>query len=212
MQASANSGRPSELEEQARRAAQKGIAGAQKAAAELQDSAQRTWRKLDAEYALTEKAQKTARRLEEQAREVDQTWNVRRRLRSSVDHAQRMWPVWSRNLDAFSATWYGKSTILFVLLAVLSSSWFWKLFNLILILWWLAIPLAAMVVGSAQRQATERAAAAEAQEQQRRQNPFANMFRQRGPGSSRAGPVGPQSGPVIDADYVVLSDDDVRKK
>lgn len=64
-----------------------------------------------------------------------QQYNVRRRIRNSADHVQRMWPVWSKKLDAFSQTWYGKVTILTVIFVIISSPIFWQLLNLLLLAW-----------------------------------------------------------------------------
>ena len=64
-----------------------------------------------------------------------QTWNVRRNLRRSLEYVQSKWPVWQRELDAFASTWYGKVTLILVFAAIVSSPIFWRLLNILLLLW-----------------------------------------------------------------------------
>eukprot|EP00197_Chlamydomonas_leiostraca_P011985 CAMPEP_0202859538 /NCGR_PEP_ID=MMETSP1391-20130828/1603_1 /ASSEMBLY_ACC=CAM_ASM_000867 /TAXON_ID=1034604 /ORGANISM="Chlamydomonas leiostraca, Strain SAG 11-49" /LENGTH=258 /DNA_ID=CAMNT_0049538575 /DNA_START=47 /DNA_END=823 /DNA_ORIENTATION=+ len=186
---------------------------------QAQESFKRTWTKLNSEYEIEEKAAKAAKKAEEAMKDVDQTYNVRRRLRNAAEYLQKKWPVWSAQLDAFATTWYGKATLLLVLLAIMSSPLFWRALNLLLIVWWLAIPVAAALLQAAQRRAAQRAQE-EAEERARARNPFADMFaRARSSATAGGGSGGAggrsgggrwgvqQSGPVIDAEYVVIKED-----
>eukprot|EP00199_Chlamydomonas_sp_CCMP681_P005652 CAMPEP_0119105802 /NCGR_PEP_ID=MMETSP1180-20130426/3661_1 /TAXON_ID=3052 ORGANISM="Chlamydomonas cf sp, Strain CCMP681" /NCGR_SAMPLE_ID=MMETSP1180 /ASSEMBLY_ACC=CAM_ASM_000741 /LENGTH=255 /DNA_ID=CAMNT_0007090951 /DNA_START=17 /DNA_END=784 /DNA_ORIENTATION=- len=182
-------------------------------AEKAQDSASRTWRRLDSEYEIKSKAEKLIKRAQEKARDIDQEYQLRRKLRSSSQYVQRMYPIWSKQLDAFSQQWYGKAAILLVLFVIISSQLFWSALNFLLLLWWLAIPLGAAFLKAAQKKAQERAAS-EAEERERQSNPFADMFRPRTTTSSSStskesgkGGYRAYEGPILDAEYTVIKPD-----
>eukprot|EP00200_Dunaliella_tertiolecta_P018633 CAMPEP_0202398618 /NCGR_PEP_ID=MMETSP1128-20130828/1436_1 /ASSEMBLY_ACC=CAM_ASM_000463 /TAXON_ID=3047 /ORGANISM="Dunaliella tertiolecta, Strain CCMP1320" /LENGTH=257 /DNA_ID=CAMNT_0049001795 /DNA_START=34 /DNA_END=807 /DNA_ORIENTATION=- len=195
-----------EMKQKARVAAQGAQSKLKDLYTQAQESAARTWVRLDSEYSLSSKAEKAGRRVEETWRDVDQTWNVRRKLRNSAEYVQRKWPTWQKQLDQFATTWYGKTTLLIAIVAVISSPIFWRLMNIVLLVWWLAIPVAAAVLNSVQKRAAMRAQE-EAEEEARRANPFAEIFR---PRQGRRSPSAQQEGPVIEAEYITISKDDKK--
>ncbi|KAJ9512553.1 hypothetical protein QJQ45_018941 [Haematococcus lacustris] len=134
---------------------------------------------------------------------LDQTYQVRRRARNGLEYVQRRWPAWQKQLDEFSETWVGKATIVTGIVLIVSSPLFWRFLNVLLLVWWLAIPLTATLVNAAQRRAAEQAtAAAEEQRRRQQQNPFAEFFRARASSSGKtAGRYSGYEGPVVDAEY-----------
>ncbi|KAJ9512813.1 hypothetical protein QJQ45_029040, partial [Haematococcus lacustris] len=167
------------------------------------ESARRQLAALDREHSLREKAARLGKRVEEAARDLDQTYQVRRRARNGLEYVQRRWPAWQKQLDEFSETWVGKATIVTGIVLIVSSPLFWRFLNVLLLVWWLAIPLTATLVNAAQRRAAEQAtAAAEEQRRRQQQNPFAEFFRARASSSGKtAGRYSGYEGPVVDAEY-----------
>ncbi|KAF5840480.1 hypothetical protein DUNSADRAFT_16571 [Dunaliella salina] len=201
-----NNNNQEEMKQKARVAAQGAQSKLKDMYTQAQESAARTWIRLDSEYNLNSKVERAGKRVEETWRDVDQTFKVRRRLRNSTEYVQRRWPTWQKQLDQFATTWYGKTTLLIAIVAVISSPIFWRVMNIVLLVWWLAIPVAAAVVNSVQKRAAMRAQE-EAEEEARRANPFAEIFR---PRQGKRSSSTQQEGPVIEADYVVISKDEKK--
>lgn len=199
---------------------------AEKAAKELKKTAQdtydrvelkarRTYSKLDYDFQLNAKAQKAAKRVEEAVRDVDQQYSVRRNIRNWKELVQKKWPIWRKRLDEFSNTTAGKVVILGLLVVVLSSPLFWRVVNFVLLLWWLSVPLSIVLVNYASKKQAERFEQEQekVREQQRRRNPFADIFSSN-PSPARNGSSGvkgkggrtQQDGPIIDAEWTSLDD------
>lgn len=162
------------------------------------------------------------------ARDIDQTYGIRRRVRSTGDYISRSWPTWRRQLDEFGSTWYGKITVFSVLCLLVSSPLFWNMLNVVLLLWWLSVPIAVLMLNYAREQQAQRLKeqqeAAE-EEARRATNPFADLFggaftRARTGGSSsnrgssktdgsyRRNRYAQQDGPIIDAEWTPLDEGD----
>ncbi|GLC34874.1 hypothetical protein PLESTB_001173100 [Pleodorina starrii] len=209
------------LEERANKTMNQASASAREAADKAKEKARRAFVQLDSEYELSAKAARAVRRAEETARDIDQTYGVRRRLRSARDYLARSWPTWQRQFDEFGATWYGKITIAAALCLLLSSPLFWGLLNVLLLLWWLCVPLAILMLNAAREAEARRLQEQEAEAARRAANPFAELFRDawgaratgRGPragagGAARRGGFVQQDGPVIDAEWVTIDEAD----
>lgn len=212
-----------QLKERAAKLADSAAQAAAQAGEQLSDSARRTYVKLDAEYQIQDRVSRAARRAEEQLRDVDQTYSVRRRLRNFVEYVQRMLPSWQRQFNQFAATPVGKVAVFTGIVLLASSTVFWRMLNVAIMLWMLSVPLSLVLLDVARRRQAEAAAqaAADAAERQRRSNPFVDLFRGRAAaGGSRSGGAAArqpqsgsssswkqQSGPVIDAEFTSLDDD-----
>jgi hypothetical protein len=107
-----------------------------------------------------------------------------------------------------SVQWYGKTTIFLGLALILSSPLFWRLLNIVLLIWWLFIPMGVVLLQATQQKRAQEMAARAAAEAKRRRNPFASMWRDmQGASTSTSSSsryTGSASGPVVDAEYVVL--------
>lgn len=202
------------LKEKADNAARSAQSSAKNAFDQVSDSARRAYVQLDSEYQLGDKAEKAGRRAQEVARDIDQSYSVRRKLRNFQEHVVRKYPTWKKQFAAFTSTWYGKATLFAGLLLLTSTPLFWRLVNILLLLWWLSIPLSFVALDYARRKQAE-----QFQEQQarnaRQQNPFADLFKgRRSQPRARAGfaqSVPQQDGPIIDAEWTTLDEGDYRK-
>ncbi len=166
-------------------------------------------------------------RAEEVARDLDQQYGIRRRFRSTREYVTRMWPVWQQQLDAFTATWYGKAAVFLGICLLVSTPVFWSLMNLLLLLWWLSIPASMFLINYAQRKQAEQFQQQQQAEQARRAaNPFADLFGRAASGAAGAGArtgagrgsgssggarggrwAGQQDGPIIDAEWTSIDED-----
>lgn len=176
---------------------------------DMKSSAQKAYVKLDSEYDLSDRAAKAAKRFQETAKDVDQQYRIRRRIRSATEQLQKAWPIWSRRFEEFSSTTPGKFAIGAGVVLLLSTPLFWRVLNTILLLWWLALPLATYLLQRAQLKQAEEAE----REAERRRNPFASMFRgtgfdARSRGGSNTGRSSKRSddSPIIDAEWRPLDD------
>ncbi|KAG2446550.1 hypothetical protein HYH02_008537 [Chlamydomonas schloesseri] len=192
---------------------------------QAKSKARRVYVQLDSEYDISSKTAKAARKAEEAARDLDQQYGLRRRFRAAREDLARNWPAWQRQLDEFTQTTPGKITVFAGLCLLISTPVFWQLLNVVLLLWWLTVPLSLFVLNAAANQQAEQIrqqqqAEAEA-EARRRANPFAEMFREAGAafGGAAAGSGGAggsssrgsgyvqQDGPVIEAEWTSLDDE-----
>ncbi len=224
---------------------------------DLQRSASRTWKNLDAEYELTEKAEASKRRLQETALDVDQTYGVRRRLRRAAEYLRRSVPVWSRAFEEFSSTPVGKVVVVSSFFLLLTTPFFWRVswrmrkqhvvclhdhppcnengvscvhafafntnatmqvLNGLILLWWLALPLASILAVQKAKKAAEAQAEAIRAEEARRRDPLGSMFRDAANSVKNAAYATPggdgrkagssssrrSEGPIIDAEWKPL--------
>ncbi|KAG2486554.1 hypothetical protein HYH03_014855 [Edaphochlamys debaryana] len=192
-------------------------------AREVQDQARRTFVKLDSEYDISSKMNKGARKVEEAARDIDQEYGVRRRLRSVRDYLARNWPSWKRQVTEFAATPAGKVSVFVLACLAFSTPAFWSLLNLLLLLWWLSIPLSLMALNYARSKQEEAARLAQEEEMRRAAtNPFADLFRSAASGARAAssaartagrgggggGRAARTEGPIIEAEWTPIVEDD----
>lgn len=191
-----------------------------RATEDLMDNAKKAASRLDSEYEISRQAEKAAKKAKEAVFDVDSQYGIRRRLRAMQEDVARHWPAWKRAFDEFSVTPLGKFSIIAGILAIMTTSVFWKVLNWVIFLWWLAIPILSIVVQQAAVKQAQAQAAAEEEEQERRKNPFASMFRNArssmgGMGGSPSGGFGSKSsssrsgsmrdsGPIIDAEWKPL--------
>ncbi|GIL73791.1 hypothetical protein Vretimale_5349 [Volvox reticuliferus] len=213
------------LEQRTNEAFNKASASARDATDKAKEKARRVFIQLDSEYELTSKSARAARRAEEMARDIDQTYGIRRRVRSTGDYISRSWPTWQRQLDEFGSTWYGKITVFTALCLLLSSPLFWGVLNVVLLVWWLSIPIAVLMLNYAREQQAQRLKEQQEAEARRAANPFADLFggafggARTGGNRSRRGSSNPdgsyghnryaqQDGPIIDAEWTTLDEGD----
>jgi hypothetical protein len=178
-----------------------------------QDNARRTYWKLDSEYRINDKARKARRRVEQAAADVDQQYSFKSRVRSIREDVQRKWPTWQRQAQEFFATTPGKLVLAIGVGLLFSTGLIWSLLNLLLVLWWLSVPLSLFSLSVAQRQQKEayKKAAQQQAKQQQGWAGFPGFGRQAG--GQQGGGMGQQAGgPVIDAEYTVVSDDKKQKR
>ncbi|EFJ42507.1 hypothetical protein VOLCADRAFT_97368 [Volvox carteri f. nagariensis] len=203
------------LEQRANEAFNKASESAREATDKAKEKARRVFVELDSEYELTSKSARAVRRAEEMARDIDQTYGVRRRIRAASDYIARSWPTWQRQLDEFSSTWYGKTTVFVALCLLLSTPLFWAVLNVLLLLWWLCVPVAVLLLNYAREQQAQRLQQqreAEEEAARRAANPFADLFggtstrRRRGATYGRRNSYTQQSGPVIDAEWTTINE------
>mmetsp|Transcript_13849 Transcript_13849/g.29872 ORF Transcript_13849/g.29872 Transcript_13849/m.29872 type:complete len:273 (+) Transcript_13849:164-982(+) len=176
---------------------------------EMKQTARRSYKRLDTEFDISGRAEKAGRRLEEAAKDVDQTYRVRRRIRNFAEWLGKKWPIWAREFEEFSATTHGKVVILVALCAIMTTPLFWRLLHWMLFLWWASIPLSVLLVGNARKKQEERMAQMQAEAEERRRNPFGNMFKGKPWGSTgssqgakrNSSSKQQQGGPVIDAEW-----------
>ncbi|GAX79149.1 hypothetical protein CEUSTIGMA_g6589.t1 [Chlamydomonas eustigma] len=181
---------------------------------ELQRTTSRTYQRLDSEYDLTDRTQRASRRMKEAAVDIDQTYGVRRRIRRAMEWFDRSKPVWGRKFEELTSTNTGKAIVVGATFLLMTTPIFWKVVNWIVLLWWLALPIATfMAVQKSQESAAQQTAEAEA-ERERRIDPLGSMFRDAA--SSARGATGTRSskgpgrmrdeGPIIDAEWKPIDD------
>ncbi|PNW76014.1 hypothetical protein CHLRE_12g551100v5 [Chlamydomonas reinhardtii] len=191
---------------------------------QAKDKARRVYVRLDSEYDISSKTAKAAKKAGEAARDIDQQYGLRRRFRAAREDLARKWPGWQKQLDEFTQTTPGKITVFAGLCLLISTPLFWQLLNVLLLLWWLTVPLSLLAINAAANQQAEqmrRQQQAEAEaEARRRANPFAEMFRDAGAafggaaassggggGRGRGSGYVQQDGPVIDAEWTSLDEE-----
>jgi hypothetical protein len=182
-----------------------------------QDNARRTFWKLDTEYRLNEKARRARRRVEQAAVDMDQQYSVKSRVRAITEDVQRKWPTWQRQAQEFFATTPGKLVLVIGLGLLFSTGLIWSLLNLLMVLWWLSLPLSLFSLSVAQKKQQEAYRKAAQQQTKQRQGwaGFPGFGKATGEQASSGfgGGTGQQGGgPVIDAEYTVVSDDKKRKR
>jgi hypothetical protein len=82
--------------------------------------------RLDAEYEISQKAEKSFKKAKEAAVDVDTQYGIRRRVRAMSEDVTRHFPAWKRAFQEFSATPLGKFSIISGVLAIMTTSIFWK--------------------------------------------------------------------------------------
>lgn len=102
---------------------------------------------------------------------------------------------------------------------IISTPIFWRLLNILLLLWWLSIPISMFLISQAQKRQAERMAQEQEERERRAQSPFADMFRQYARGGTSAASAGPaksggsggsrrSEGPIIEAEWTSIDDSD----
>lgn len=179
----------------------------------------KTANQVNSRFDLSGKAQQTADRVKEQLEDVDDKLQLRRKARNTVADVKRQLPQWRRQYNAFSKTLPGKVLWIAFLIWGFRSGLFFRLLNILSILFWLA-PL--IILPLARKFSQQAAARQQAQQQaeQQAQNPFQtgrNRFagfgqprpKQQQQGSiNKQAPYGQQDGPVIDAEWTTIDEGD----
>lgn len=165
---------------------------AQLAAAE----AQRTARKVDAEYEVKKKAAEAARTVNEAAEELDSKFQFRSRTRNAFTDAKRMAPRVMRQIGDFFSTPMGAVTFMFLFLVSVFTGAFWVILRFLLSFMWLGILLGPMLINylNARAMAEQKEQYREymREQQARQQNPlygtpFEDMFSGFGGKGSKGG-------------------------
>eukprot|EP00887_Chlorella_sp_A99_P007873 scaffold20.g7873.t1 len=181
------------------------------AADNLQQTVERTARRLDETYELRARAEGAAAAVEREAQRLESKTGVWRKLRAVAKDFVRTWPARRRRLQNFLNTPLGAAALFLVFFLLLRTGWFWRLLSWLFLLSWLA-PLALLpLVARQQQEAVERLRRQQEEEMRRRQNPFANvedLLAGRFRGTRRGGPGGgAAAGDVIDVSYTTVDDD-----
>lgn len=206
--------RDSGLDKKAADAAKEAQKMAERATEEAAQQARTFSMKLEREHALSRRWERLKKRVDEAIADADANWGVRRKFRSAVDTAQRRWPALKARANEFFATPAGQATAVALLVVLIASGALWSLLSLLWVAWWFLIPvnlyMAEKKKGEMRRQA---------QEQQAQQaSPFGGAWGRpfggggNGGSSSSSSDRYSGSGPVIDAEYTVIEEDDKRRR
>lgn len=179
---------------------------------EAQQNMRRTYMKLESEHNLSQRFQRTKSWVSETVRDIDQEWSLRRKLKSAAEDVQRMLPTWRRQFAAFSSTPLGKAALTLALVSLLFSGLFWQLVNAFWFLFWLSIPVSALIASQRSRDAAQQE---QQQQQQRAQSPFSGWGGGSGSRGSSAGGSSSSKysseGPIVEAEWVSLDENDQPK-
>jgi hypothetical protein len=205
--------RDSGLDKKAASAAKEAQKVAERAAEEAAQQARTFSMKLEREHALSRRWERLKKRAEETIADADANWGVRRKVRSAVDTAQRRWPALKARANEFFATPAGQAAAVGLLVALVASGALWSLLSLLWVAWWFLIPvnlyMAEKKKGEMRKQAQEQA------QQQAQSSPFGGAWGRPFGGGGGGGSSGDRysgSGPVIDAEYTVIEEDDKRRR
>lgn len=171
---------------------------------EAQQNMRRTYMKLESEHNISQKFERTKTWVSETVRDIDQEWSVRRKLKSAAEDVQRKLPLWRRQFAQFSSTPLGKAALTLAFVSLLFSGLFWQLVNAFWFLFWLSIPVSALIASQRSKEA--------AQEQQQQQSPFSSWSSSssRSSGSRSSSPYSSE-GPIVEAEWVSLDENDQPK-
>lgn len=179
---------------------------------------------VDERFDVSGKAQQAVEGLKQQADSADKRWQIRNRARRAYKDAERQFPRWKKQYDKFSNTLPGKVAWTAFLVWGFYSGVFFRLLNLVFLLWWLAPIFLLPLAQRANKQAQAEFARQRAAQQARQRNPFAgfggnpfasNMGQSAGFRGSQSASQGQRSsgsaeqdGPVIDAEWTTIDEGD----
>lgn len=174
---------------------------------ETEQNVRRTYMKLESEHNISSRVEGVKKKVTETARDIDQEYSISRKLKTAYADAKRMWPTWRRQFSDFSQTQAGKTTLLVGFVVLLFSGLLWQLLNVFWLLWWVSIPVS-LLVASQGKQTAGQAGAADSFTGGRwgSSSSSSNGFSSSYNSSSRSGSN--SDGPVVDAEWVSLDDDD----
>jgi hypothetical protein len=172
-------------------------------AEEAQQNMRRTYMKLESEHNISQRFERTKTWASETVRDIDQEWSVRRKLKSVAEDVQRKLPLWRRQFSQFSSTPLGKAALTLGFVSLLFSGLFWQLVNAFWLLFWLSIPVSALIASQRSKEAGQEQ---QQQQQQRAQSPFSGWG-----SSSTSSSRSNSEGPIVEAEWVSLDEDDQPK-
>jgi len=180
---------------------------------ETEQNVRRTYMRLESEHNLSQKFERTKTWVSETVRDIDQEWSVRRRLKTTAEDVQRKLPQWRRQFKEFSSTPLGKATLTLAFVSLLFSGLFWQIMNAFWLLFWLSIPVSAVIASQRSKEAAQ-----QQQQQQQQQGPFGgwgswgssgfNSSSSSSSGSNRSSSPYSSDGPIVEAEWVSLDEND----
>jgi hypothetical protein len=176
---------------------------------EAEQNMRRTYMKLESEHNLSQRFGRTRTWVSEKVRDIDQEWSVRRRVKTAVEDVQRKLPLWKRQFSEFSSTPLGKAALTLGFVSLLFSGFLWQLMNAFWLLFWLSIPVSALIASQRSKEAAQQ----EQQQQQQRQqqqSPFSSWMGNSGSSSSKSSSSSSE-GPIVEAEWVSLDENDEPK-
>jgi hypothetical protein len=171
---------------------------------EAQQNMRRTYMKLESEHNISQKFDRTKTWVSETARDIDQEWSLRRRIKTVTEDVKRMAPQWRRQFSQFSSTSLGKATLTLAFVSLLFSGLFWQIVNAFWFLFWLSIPVSALIASQRSKEAAQ-----QQQQQQQQASPFSNWGSSWG--SNNSSSSSSSEGPIVEAEWVSLDENDEPK-
>jgi hypothetical protein len=186
------------LDERAAAASKEAQARLASAYEETEASVRRTYMKLESQHDISGHVSRTRRRVAEAVRELDQDLSLRGRLRSTVDDVRRMLPHWRRQVSSFAATPLGRVALTLGVVGLLLSGVLWQLLNMAWLCWWASIPVS-LFLAARRKQAAGAGGGSAA--------PGGGGSGSSG-GSSTYEPRTSGDGPIVEAEWVSLDEQD----
>eukprot|EP00879_Flechtneria_rotunda_P001703 GHRR01001865.1.p1 GENE.GHRR01001865.1~~GHRR01001865.1.p1 ORF type:complete len:286 (+),score=109.27 GHRR01001865.1:158-1015(+) len=173
---------------------------------ETEQNVRRTYMKIESEHNLSAKVNQTRRWLSERARDIDQKYSMRRKVKTAADDMKRLVPVWQRQFKEFSSTQFGKASLTLAFVVLLFSGLLWQLLNMFWLLWWVSVPVS-LYAASQKRKETQNQAGYTSSN-----NPYgsssSSWYNSSSSRSSSRGTGYNSDGPVVDAEWVSLDEND----